>query len=53
MTPLMTSPEVRGYLKISPSTLRRLVEKGLPYFGKGRLRRFERDSVLRWYSQNT
>jgi len=53
MIPLMTSPEVRGYLKISPSTLRRLLERGMPYFGEGRLRRFERDSVLRWYSENT
>lgn len=50
MTPLMSTPEVRAWLGISASTLVRLVKKGLPYAGEGRLRRYQPDSVWRWYA---
>jgi hypothetical protein len=37
-------------LKVSRATLYRLVDVGLPSIGRGRLRRFEREATLRWFS---
>ncbi len=45
---LLTARELRHTLKISRTTLFRLLQKGLPSVGAGRLRRFELDTVLRW-----
>ncbi len=45
---LLTARELRQTLKISRTTLYRLLQKGLPSVGTGRLRRFELDTVLRW-----
>ncbi len=45
---LLTARELRQTLKISRTTLYRLLQKGLPSVGAGRLRRFELDTVLRW-----
>ena len=53
MTPLLTATELREYLNISRSTLARLVAAGLPHIGSGRLRRFDKETLLRWYSINT
>ncbi len=45
---LLTARELRQTLKISRTTLFRLLQQGLPSVGAGRLRRFELDTVLRW-----
>jgi len=45
---LLTARELRQTLKISRTTLYRLLQKGLPSVGTGRLRRYELDTVLRW-----
>ena len=45
---LLTACELRQSLKISRTTLYRLIKQGMPSYGKGRLRRFELDTVLRW-----
>ncbi len=45
---LLTARELRQTLKISRTTLFRLLQKGLPSVGTGRLRRYELDAVLRW-----
>ncbi len=45
---LLTARELRQTLKISRTTLYRLLQKGLPSVGTGRLRRYELDAVLRW-----
>ncbi len=50
MEALMTPNELREYLNISRSTLTRMLDAGLPHIGYGRLRRFERDTVLQWYA---
>ena len=50
MTPLMNANEVRAYLKISRSTLARLIDGGLPHIGWGRLRRFDLEAVLKWFA---
>lgn len=50
MYELMTLKETLALLKISRATLYRLMEDGLPSIGTGRLRRFERDRVLRWWA---
>jgi len=46
----MTAPDLRDYLDLSPSTLRRLVARGLPCVGTGRLRRFHVPTVVKWLS---
>lgn len=53
MQSLMTAQEVREYLKVSRSTLTRLLDAGLPHIGSGRLRRFHKETLLQWYSENT
>ncbi len=45
---LLTPREVRQALKISKTTLYRLLKKGLPSVGSGRLRRFEDRAVRQW-----
>ena len=50
MEALMTPNELRQYLNVSRSTLSRMLDAGLPHVGEGRLRRFERDAVLQWYT---
>ena len=49
MNTLLTLGETMDFLKVSRATLYRLMEDGLPSMGNGRLRRFERKAVLRWY----
>ena len=49
MEPLMTPTELRQYLKVSRSTLSRMLDAGLPHIGYGRLRRFDKQAVLAWY----
>ncbi len=45
---LLTPRELRHALKISKTTLYRLLQKGLPSVGTGRLRRFEERAVRQW-----
>ena len=45
---LQTATELRTTLKIGRSTLYRLLYKGLHCIGKGRLRRFDLEAVLKW-----
>ncbi len=45
---LLTPRELRHALKISKTTLYRLLQKGLPSIGTGRLRRFEDRTVRQW-----
>ncbi len=49
MEALMTPNELRQYLNVSRSTLSRMLDAGLPHFGRGRLRRFELEEVLAFY----
>jgi predicted DNA-binding transcriptional regulator AlpA len=44
-----TGPELRAMLKISRATYYRMLEKGLPTIGSGRLRRHPVEAALRWY----
>lgn len=46
----LTVRELMALLKVSRATLYRLLEAGLPSIGTGRLRRFEREAVLRWFA---
>ncbi len=45
---LLTPRELRHALKISKTTLYRLLQKGLPSIGTGRMRRFEERAVRQW-----
>jgi len=47
---LLTARELMAFLKISRSTLYRLLEAGMPCISYGRLRRFDREDVLDWYA---
>lgn len=49
----LSEPDLRTYLGYSPSTMRRLRRKGLPYVGSDRLRRYHLASVLQWLSTIT
>ena len=49
MEALMTPNELRTFLKISRSTLARMVDAGLPHVGWGRLRRFDKEAVMVWF----
>ncbi len=48
---LVKGSEVRALLKISPATLYRLLDCGLPSIGKGRLRHFEREAIVQWFAR--
>ena len=45
-------PQLRDYLQMSASTIRRLRARGLPSVGKDRLRRYHLDTVLRWLAEH-
>jgi excisionase family DNA binding protein len=47
---LLTARELMALLKISRATLYRLLDAGMPCYGYGRLRRFDREAVLAWYA---
>ena len=49
LEPLMNANELKKYLRISRSTLARLLDAGLPHVGWGALRRFNRQAVMAWY----
>ena len=49
MSELLTLRELLTFLQISRPTAYRLLSRGMPSIGTGRLRRFEREAVLRWY----
>ena len=53
MISLLTATELQEYLNISRSTLARLVDAGLPHIGSWRLKRFDKEMLLQWYSRNT
>jgi len=44
-------PQLRAYLQVSASTIRRLRARGLPSLGKDRLRRYHLETVLQWLSE--
>lgn len=46
---LLSRSETQALLKVSRPTLYRLMRDGLPSLGRGKLRRFDREAVLRWY----
>jgi excisionase family DNA binding protein len=46
---LLTLRELLAFLRISRATAYRLLADGLPCIGAGRLRRFDREAVLRWW----
>jgi excisionase family DNA binding protein len=47
----LRSCEVLALLKVSRPTLHRLVAAGLPSVSIGRVRRFDREAVLRWIAK--
>jgi len=49
MEPLVNNIQLLKLLGISRSTLLRLLDRGLPHYAEGKLRRFNLDEVLRWY----
>lgn len=49
----LSEPELRTYLRYSPSTIRRLRKKGLPCVGTDRLRRYHLGTVLEWLGEHT
>ena len=46
----LTAKEVRSLLKVSRTTVNRMVGDGTPCIGAGRLRRFPLDGLLAWYA---
>jgi len=47
----LKSCEVLALLKVSRSTLHRLVGAGLPSVNIGRVKRFDQDAVLKWIAR--
>jgi phage terminase Nu1 subunit (DNA packaging protein) len=45
-------PQLREYLQVSASTIRRLRTRGLPSMGRDRLRRYHLETVLRWLAEH-
>jgi len=45
---LLTIDQVAAFLNVSPKTVRRLMQRGLPSVRVGRLVRFAERDVLRW-----
>ena len=45
-------PQLRAYLQVSASTIRRLRARGLPSLGSDRLRRYHLETVLQWLSEH-
>jgi len=52
MTPLVTNTELLAVMKISRSTLLRLLDRGMPHYAEGRLRRFDLEAVLTWFTSD-
>ena len=48
----LTPTELRHTLKISRSTEHRLLKSGMPSIGGGRLRRYEEEAAVEWFSQH-
>jgi hypothetical protein len=48
---LLTSREVQAFLKVSRASLFRFLDAGMPSIGKGRFRRFDRATTLRWFER--
>ena len=48
----ITEPQLRAYLQVSGSTIRRLRARGLPSLGSDRLRRYHLEMVLQWLSKH-
>lgn len=46
-------PQLRKYLHMSASTIRRLRNRGLPCIGRDRLRRYHLSTVLQWLEKHT
>jgi len=44
--------QLREFLSMSSSTIRRLRKRGLPSVGRDRLRRYHLETVLRWLAEN-
>ena len=44
--------QLRAYLQVSASTIRRLRARGLPSLGSDRLRRYHLETVLQWLSKH-
>lgn len=44
-------PQLRDYLQMSASTIRRLRKRGLPSVGRDRLRRYHLATVLIWLAE--
>jgi len=45
-------PQLRAYLQVCVSTIRRLRTRGLPSLGKDRLRRYHLETVLQWLAEH-
>lgn len=50
MEPLVNNIQLLKLLGISRSTLLRLLDRGMPHYAEGRLRRFDLDAVLTWFA---
>jgi len=48
----VSEPQLREFLNMSSSTIRRLRKRGLPSLGSNRLRRYHLETVLRWIAEN-
>lgn len=45
----VTGPELRKLLSLSRTTYSRLLDRGLPCLGSGKLRRHSLEEVIAWY----
>ena len=48
-THLLNNTELLSVMKISRSTLSRLLHQGMPHYAEGRLRRYDLEKVLVWF----
>lgn len=48
---LITTPELCEWLKISKATASRWRSTGMPFYGKGRTLRYEKEEVLKWLKE--
>jgi len=49
---IWTKEELAEYLKITVRMVDKLRGKGLPYFKVGKLVRFKKDEVMKWFEEN-
>lgn len=49
---LLTKKEIAKFLKVSEPTIDRWRKKGMPFIKTGKLVRFNREEVLKWFEKN-